>query len=475
MSHPKPDLQIYPRSGLSFPWAEDQTGHGKGTGSMHLGPDGVGLGMSMFIYWEDLEDACTQLLGYSYRDTSVGGVVTGATNANPVVITTQQPHGLATGQRVQVEAVTGNTAANGGWIVTVLTATTFSIPPQGNGAYAGGGNWYIARMRRAVPWQHPYWNQSVVKALTQVQGWVLQGTSELAPAPFPVHGGGQADYINSGPWSEFYMAQITISFWRPPYYVLSDSRITDGNGIQQEWLRYVDKGWEASTQMLSRENATFSWIGDLGIPQRSFQGSVGQAITHHKVSKRWYQLPEACCFQTVNSRPDGLPLNFTYTQTRTTNPITGYIYQPGSPIGGTVNSPIGGGVSDSNTSNRMWGQYMGTMCYHGVTFEARPLQLPPYLMAIPQIAGNEALSQVQYDAILHYDIFDPPRSAALMNNVTALASGAITNQAARGHNLMPYSADGQWYPVQTTNAVIGTATKATPFHYADPSDPFRSL
>jgi hypothetical protein len=66
--------------------------------------------------------------------------VSGATNAAPIVVTTTAAHGWVTGEVVVVHGVTGNTAANGRWTITVTSPTTFSLNgTTGNGAYAGGG------------------------------------------------------------------------------------------------------------------------------------------------------------------------------------------------------------------------------------------------------------------------------------------------------------------------------------------------
>jgi len=66
--------------------------------------------------------------------------VSGASNATPIVITTSTSHGLTTGNQVSITGVGGTTAANGNWVVTVLTATTFSLNGSvGNGAYTAGG------------------------------------------------------------------------------------------------------------------------------------------------------------------------------------------------------------------------------------------------------------------------------------------------------------------------------------------------
>jgi hypothetical protein len=71
----------------------------------------------------------------------MSGNIVGALNQNPIVITTSSPHGLVTGQHVDVSGVGGNTNANGSWLVTVLTATTFSIPATGNSNYTSGGSY----------------------------------------------------------------------------------------------------------------------------------------------------------------------------------------------------------------------------------------------------------------------------------------------------------------------------------------------
>jgi hypothetical protein len=65
--------------------------------------------------------------------------VTGATNASPIAVTAPG-HGYATGNKVRIDYVTGNTAANGLWTITVVDANTFTLNGSaGNGAYAGGG------------------------------------------------------------------------------------------------------------------------------------------------------------------------------------------------------------------------------------------------------------------------------------------------------------------------------------------------
>ena len=71
--------------------------------------------------------------------------VTDATNASPIVITTNNDHGLTTGDFVEITGVEGNTAANGLHKITVQSASTFSLlnadgsSTSGSGNYIGGG------------------------------------------------------------------------------------------------------------------------------------------------------------------------------------------------------------------------------------------------------------------------------------------------------------------------------------------------
>src|SRR3989442_668334 len=71
------------------------------------------------------------------------GSVSGATNANRIVVTSTA-HGLASGAVVTIAGVLGNTAANTTAAVTVIDANTFSIAVAGNGAYTSGGVWNLA-------------------------------------------------------------------------------------------------------------------------------------------------------------------------------------------------------------------------------------------------------------------------------------------------------------------------------------------
>jgi len=462
VNHPFPALQQYATSGLLFPWAFT------GNSNAHLGEDGVGWTEEMYVEWKDFRQAVQALLGYSYRRV-ISGVPT---------------------------------------------------------------------LRRVLPWQHPYFNQLFVKNIQSVVPMRMEGTSQTNPITrdgIPVVGVGDPFASNRGPWTEYNIVKMVVQFWRPPYYIRSDTDILDADGVPQEWLRFTDREWTITNQVLSREGQQFLWAtpppAGSAIP-----GAVGATIPHIKLKRTWYQIPEAALFTRVaDGTPGGIPFTQTYTQTGVINPVTFYYYLPGtpanpnSPIINTVNVPIGeswifdktcdttlnsatitmadtsdlgvgdaatglgispGSVivsitngttvvisrvatrtdvgtlvvfhSDRNESLRFWGFPMGTLRFEGAVIKSRPLQLPPSLMQIPFFRESEPISQQQYDVEMHFDYFDPPRP--------------YTYQL-RGHNLMPWTGNGMWYPVNSQQGVDGaqTAPFLTPFHYAQFTDLFKIL
>lgn len=475
MASPLP-LQQHPLSGLEFPWAFT------GDFNMHLGDDGVGWAEVMQINWGDLQAAVQAILGYSWRDTS--------------------------------------------------TISTLGV----------------SQLRRKLPWQHPYFNQLWVKNITKVEGIRMMGTNQTDDVDdFIVAGGGAGLGVprNLGPWTEWERANITIQFWRPPYFVRSDEDIVnEDTGLQQEWLRYVDRRWSSNTQILSREGSQFVWSGDPNNGYaRGLPGSVGQVVQHSKVTRTWYQVPEAAIFATAqDATPNGQATNLLYSQTTCYNPITGYKHTGGgiNPITSAVNVPIGANViplsgtstagspvilmtdtgglqgqggtyggdaifgtgirtaasvvsvvantsitislnatqtgsftfyfiSDYDPADRLFGCYMGTLRYDHADPQPQPLQLPPYLMQIPLFANNEAISQVQYNVVLSFDIFDPPRPQT--------GAGPYSAGSARGHNLLPWAGTGLWYPANSRNGVDGTTNGPylTIHPYADLTDLFQIL
>ena len=76
-----------------------------------------------------------------YRRYPQGWRVTNCTNASPIVCTTGTAnHDIVAGNVVKIAKVLGNTAANGTFTVSAVTATTFTLQSStGNGAFAGDG------------------------------------------------------------------------------------------------------------------------------------------------------------------------------------------------------------------------------------------------------------------------------------------------------------------------------------------------
>jgi len=67
--------------------------------------------------------------------------VTDATNATPIVITTNGDHGYSTGDSIVVSGVDGNDAANGTFVITVLTSSTFELDDSvGDGTFSADGD-----------------------------------------------------------------------------------------------------------------------------------------------------------------------------------------------------------------------------------------------------------------------------------------------------------------------------------------------
>jgi hypothetical protein len=83
--------------------------------------------------------------GFNIVNGRANLTIADATNASPIVITTSSKHGLATGAKVSISGVVGNTAPNDNWTITKLSDTTFSLDGSaGNGPYTSGGTIMIA-------------------------------------------------------------------------------------------------------------------------------------------------------------------------------------------------------------------------------------------------------------------------------------------------------------------------------------------
>lgn len=81
--------------------------------------------------------------GYGPQGDSYLGYISVATNASPIVISVpSNDHQFQTGDTAVIAGCLGNTAANGTWTVTRISATQFSLNGStGNGTYTSGGTY----------------------------------------------------------------------------------------------------------------------------------------------------------------------------------------------------------------------------------------------------------------------------------------------------------------------------------------------
>jgi hypothetical protein len=89
------------------------------------------------IDW-DTDTISAALLDLGTTDAAIKAI-TGATNASPIVITSNS-HGFAVGDTVVIDGVGGNTAANNVWVISAQDTNTFTLTSStGNGSYTSGG------------------------------------------------------------------------------------------------------------------------------------------------------------------------------------------------------------------------------------------------------------------------------------------------------------------------------------------------
>lgn len=120
------------------------------TSAIFLSGRGIGAIVGTFYAYSRFVDRDGNFSSLSpisnvYTPVVTSAVVSNVTNASPMVVTTTAPHGLGNNQIVDVEGVAGTTSANGIWVTSAVTATTFAIVnidqsnSVGNGVYNSGG------------------------------------------------------------------------------------------------------------------------------------------------------------------------------------------------------------------------------------------------------------------------------------------------------------------------------------------------
>jgi hypothetical protein len=93
--------------------------------------------------------------------------ITGASNASPITITTAAASALVSGTQVGISGVEGNSSANGTFIITVVSPTSFTLNGStGNGAWTSGGTVAF----QAIPADPSMIQAIVINALTAATG-----------------------------------------------------------------------------------------------------------------------------------------------------------------------------------------------------------------------------------------------------------------------------------------------------------------
>jgi hypothetical protein len=88
-------------------------------------------------------------------NSNYSGLVTDASNTSSITITTAAAHNVVTGDTVTITGVTGNTAANGTFKITVKSTVSFDLNgTTGNGPYSGGGTWSYTSKQGEFQYQY---------------------------------------------------------------------------------------------------------------------------------------------------------------------------------------------------------------------------------------------------------------------------------------------------------------------------------
>lgn len=393
------------------------------------------------------------------------------------------------------------------------------------------------RLRRVLPWQNPYFTQLYAKEITKVIA-LSQTGAVVNQFNLPGAGAGQgADPVEAA--TSYSFAILTVSFWRPPFYVRTDHDVIFG-GQPREWNRFVERSWQPSAEAMDQQGNQVLYLPgqNPNLAGKSFRGSASVKVAKNRMRLRWVDVPEACVFQaayTFDPTPQGLPFVATLSQTATTNPVTGLYLPVYYPLIGSVNVPIGGsmytftGTATAN-SNTLTGCTPGTGAALTAYDEIIGPGIPAGTLASAYNNATNVMTLTQkaylssagatfqvdrqsyrfmgckvgtllYDSVelvpkalqLPPALMDIPvwgqnepisqRQYDVIYNFVFFDPPQGYYTKYRGHNNFPWPGDSMWYTVQTQNnfargifdALVNPPRFSTPFPYADFSDLFRVI
>lgn len=218
---------------------------------------------------------------YLWTAPTKSATITGATQANPCVITTSGSHGFTNGETVTIFGVVGMTQLNGNsYTVTVLSSSTFSIGVNstGYGAYSSGGTAVallnlvnVSRTASAYTattlWTNTQFGQKVIAANGQdkLQSWTVGSSSNFADlaaaAPTAQFVTTVRDFVVAGKTSTYpnrlYWSDINDETdWTPGVASQSDTQdIPDGGEIRGI------TGGEFGIVLLERSIVRMTYVG----------------------------------------------------------------------------------------------------------------------------------------------------------------------------------------------------------------------
>lgn len=149
-------------------------------------------------------------------------VLSAATNATPIAITTTTAHGWSTGDYVSITGAVGNTAANGQWQITVTSTTAYTLNGSaGNGTWTSGGaaTWFtnnVITLASAVTATiddcEVAWTPNVATVTKNTTNF-KEGTGSLAIIPTSGTGFAAAQAAKTLSTVTDFSAYQQISFW----------------------------------------------------------------------------------------------------------------------------------------------------------------------------------------------------------------------------------------------------------------------
>lgn len=444
-----PDLQFQNGSGLDFPWASSEPGVESGSDGAY-GPDGVASAMTIYIFWQDLPEAIKQILGYSWRDTSMGSPILRR------VLPWQHPYfnqlwaksitkavGLVQGGKVYNEFAIGGVNSNKGpytYFQYAKLVVQFWRPPyyvrSDESVRVGGSQ---KEWMRYVDKNWEFGFQMLSREGQQFQYDTNQG-SDFTNRLFQ---GSVGQKLMRG--------KVRRKWYQVPEAAIFQP-VSDGtpNGLPHNLLYTQTAATNPVTNYVYPVGSPIAGCVNTPIGGSMFRSSVTTATGSPTISNI-----TSTATLTVGDEILGrsIPAGATVTVIDDATTVT-------MSANALANAGAGVVVSFDTSSSRMFGAFCGILLYDSVALTPAPLQMPPELMRIPLFAAGEPISQLQYDVTFSFDLFDPPRSQ---------------NGTFRGHNCMPWAGDGMWYVVYSQNNVGGTSTKTTPFQYADMADLFKIL